>query len=78
MDFVAAILITCSVTPALAEPVYLLLDLMTNECKTTATNPEDIKYKELGVYTSLAEAEAAMLEKKECNPAVLEDKEKPR
>ena len=76
MYLVAATLITSFVTPAVVEQVYVSLDLMTNECKTTATKPEDIRYKELGVYTSLAEAETARLDMKECNPAALESQNK--
>jgi hypothetical protein len=64
---VAAILIGTFATPALADEVFVMLDMTTKKCVTMKTDPNDQKkYKMLGKYPTPGEAETAMLTMTEC------------
>jgi hypothetical protein len=64
---IAASLIAGFATPALADEVFVMLDMTTKKCVTMKTDPNDQKkYKMLGKYPTLGEAEAAMLTMTEC------------
>jgi hypothetical protein len=64
---IAAILIVGFATPALAEEIFVMLDMSTKKCVTMKTDPNDQKkYRMLGKYPTLGEAETAMLTMTEC------------
>jgi hypothetical protein len=64
---VAAVLIAAFATPALADEVFVMLDLTTKKCVTMASDPADTKkFKMLGKYPTLGEAETAMHTMTEC------------
>ena len=64
---VAAALIVSSATPALADEVFVMLDMTTKKCVTMKTQPSDMtKFKMLGKYPTLGEAETAMHTMTEC------------
>ncbi|MBC8013257.1 MAG: hypothetical protein H7X74_04130 [Methyloceanibacter sp.] len=65
---VAAILVGAFATPALAvDEGFVMLDMTTKKCVTMKTQPSDMKkYKMLGKYPTLGEAETAMLTMTEC------------
>lgn len=64
---VAAALIVSFATPALADEVFVMLDMTTKKCMTMKTDPNDQKkYKMLGKYPTPGEAETAMLTMTEC------------
>jgi len=64
---VAAVLIASFATPALAEEGFVMLDLTTQKCVTMKTQPSDMtKFKMLGKYPTLGEAETAMHTMTEC------------
>jgi hypothetical protein len=64
---VAAVLIGAFAGPALADEVYVMLDMTTKKCVTMKTQPSDMKkYKMLGKYPTLGEAETAMHTMTEC------------
>ena len=64
---IAATLIVAFATPALADEVFVMLEMSTKKCVTMATMPADMKkYKMLGKYPTLGEAEAAMHTMTEC------------
>ena len=59
---VALLLVGAFATPALADEVFVMLDMTTKKCVTMKTDPKDQKkYKMLGKYPTPGEAEAAML-----------------
>ncbi len=65
--FIAAALIVGFATPALADEIFVMLDMSTKKCVTMATNPNDTKkYKMLGKYPTQGEAETAMHTMTEC------------
>jgi hypothetical protein len=65
--FIAAALIVGFATPALADEIYVMLDMTTKKCVTMATNPNDEKkFKMLGKYPTQGEAETAMHTMTEC------------
>ena len=58
---IAATLIVAFTGPALADEVFVMLDMTTKKCVTMKTHPNDMKkYKMLGKYPTLGEAETAM------------------
>jgi flagellar biosynthesis protein FlhB len=64
---VAAVLIAAFAGPALADEIYVMLDMTTKKCVTMATKPSDMtKFKMLGKYPTPGEAETAMLTMTEC------------
>ena len=64
---VAAVLIGAFATPALAEDFYIMFDMTAKKCVTMKTDPKDQKkFKMLGKYPTLGEAETAMLTMTEC------------
>ena len=65
--FIAAALIVGFSAPALADQVYVMLDMSSKKCVTMATKLSDMsKYKMLGEYPTLGEAKTAMLTMTEC------------
>jgi hypothetical protein len=63
----AAVLIGALAGPALADEVFVMLDMTTKKCVTMKTDPKDQKkFKMLGKYPTLGEAEAAMHTMTEC------------
>ena len=65
--FIAAALIVAFATPALADEIFVMLDMSTKKCVTMAANPNDTKkYKMLGKYPTQGEAETAMHTMTEC------------
>ena len=64
---IATVLIAAFATPALAAEVFVMLDLTAKKCVTMASDPGDTKkYKMLGKYPTLGEAETAMHTMTEC------------
>ena len=64
---IAAVLIAAFATPALADEVFVMLDMSTKKCVTMASDPGDTKkYKMLGKYPTQGEAETAMHTMTEC------------
>ena len=64
---VAATLIVAFATPALADEIYVMLEMSSKKCVTMKTKPSDMhKYKMLGKYPTLGEAETAMHTMTEC------------
>lgn len=64
---IAAALIASFATPAFAEEIFVMLDMTTKKCVTMKTDPNDQKkYKMLGKYPTLGEAETAMHTMTEC------------
>ena len=64
---IAATLIVAFATPALAAEVFVMLDLTAKKCVTMASDPGDTKkFKMLGKYPTLGEAETAMHTMTEC------------
>ena len=64
---VAAALIGAFATPAFAAEVFVMLDMTTKKCVTMASDPGDTKkFKMLGKYPTLGEAETAMHTMTEC------------
>jgi hypothetical protein len=64
---VAAALIASVASPALAAEVFVMLDMTTKKCVTMKTEPADMKkFKMLGKYPTLGEAETAMHTMTEC------------
>jgi len=64
---VAAALIVSFATPALADEIFVMLDMTTKKCVTMKTQPGDMKkYKMLGKYPTPGEAETAMHTMTEC------------
>jgi hypothetical protein len=65
--FIAATLIVAFATPALADEFYVMFEMSTKKCTTMRTLPEDMKkFKMLGKYPTLGEAETAMHTMTEC------------
>jgi hypothetical protein len=63
----ASVLIVSFTAPALADEVFVMLDLDTKKCVTMKAMPENMKkYKMLGKYPTLGEAEATMHTMTEC------------
>jgi hypothetical protein len=63
----AAVLLAAFTGPALADEVFVMLDMTTKKCVTMKTDPKDQKkYKMLGKYPTPGEAETAMLTMTEC------------
>jgi hypothetical protein len=64
---IAAALIVSFAAPALAEEIYVMLDMDTKKCVTMKALPENMKkYRMLGKYPTLGEAEATMHTMTEC------------
>jgi hypothetical protein len=64
---IASVLIVSFAAPALADEVFVMLDLDTKKCVTMKAMPENMKkYKMLGKYPTLGEAEATMHTMTEC------------
>ena len=64
---IAATLIVAFATPALADEVFVMLEMSTKKCVTMKTMPADMKkFKMLGKYPTLGEAETAMHTMTEC------------
>jgi hypothetical protein len=64
---IAATLIVAFATPALADEIFVMLEMSTKKCVTMKTMPADMKkYKMLGKYPTLGEAETAMHTMTEC------------
>jgi hypothetical protein len=62
---VASIFITIFAGPALADKIFVMLDMTTKKCVTMKTDPKDQKkFKMLGKYPTLGET--AMLTMTEC------------
>ena len=54
-------------TPALADEIFVMLDMTTKKCVTMKAMPSDMThYKMLGKYPTLGEAETAMHTMTEC------------
>ena len=65
--FIAAALIVGFTTPALADEIFVMLDMSTKKCVTMKAMPSDMThYKMLGKYPTLGEAETAMHTMTEC------------
>ena len=64
---VAAVLMVSFSAPALADEVYVMLEMSSKKCVTMKAMPSDMtKYKMLGKYPTLGEAETAMHTMTEC------------
>ena len=64
---IAAALIVSFAAPVLADEIFVMLDMTTKKCATMKTDPQDQKkYRMLGKYPTLGEAETAMLTMTEC------------
>ena len=64
---IAAVLIVGFAAPALADEIFVMLEMDTKKCVTMKTDPKDQKkYRMLGKYPTLGEAETAMLTMTEC------------
>jgi opacity protein-like surface antigen len=64
---IAAALIASFASPAFAAEVFVMLDMTTKKCVTMKTDPGDMKkFKMLGKYPTLGEAETAMHTMTEC------------
>lgn len=64
---IASLLIVSFAAPALADEIYVMLDMTTKKCVTMKTKPSDMKnYKMMGSYPTLGEAETAMHTMTEC------------
>jgi len=64
---IAATLIVAFATPALADEFYVMFEMSTKKCSTMRTLPEDMKkFKMLGKYPTLGEAETAMHTMTDC------------
>ena len=64
---IASVLIVSFTAPALADEIFVMLDMDTKKCVTMKTDPNDQKkYRMLGKYPTLGEAETAMLTMTEC------------
>jgi hypothetical protein len=61
------VLLAAFTGPAFADEVFVMLDMTTKKCVTMKTDPKDQKkYRMLGKYPTLGEAETAMLTMTEC------------
>ncbi len=64
---IASTLIFAFTGPALAEEIYVMLDMDTKKCVTMKALPANMKkYRMLGKYPTLGEAEATMHTMTEC------------
>jgi len=64
---IAVTLIAGFSTPALADEIFVMLDMTTKKCVTMKAQPSDMtKFKMLGKYPTLGEAETAMHTMTEC------------
>jgi hypothetical protein len=64
---IASVLLISFTAPALADQIFVMLDMDTKKCVTMKTDPKDQKkYRMLGKYPTLGEAETAMLTMTEC------------
>ena len=64
---IAASLIIGFAAPALADEVYVMLDMATKKCVTMKAKPHDMShYKLLGTYPTLGGANTAMHTMTEC------------
>jgi hypothetical protein len=64
---IATTLTVSFAAPALADEIFVMLDMDTKKCITMKTDPKDQKkYRMLGKYPTLGEAETAMLTMTEC------------
>ncbi|MBM3543202.1 MAG: hypothetical protein FJX44_01655 [Alphaproteobacteria bacterium] len=64
---IAAALIGVFAGPALAAEYYIMYDMTAKKCVTMKTHPADMKkFKMLGKYPTLGEAETAMHTMTEC------------
>jgi hypothetical protein len=64
---IASVLLISFTAPALADEIFVMLDMDTKKCVTMKTDPKDQKkYRMLGKYPTLGEAETAMLTMTEC------------
>jgi hypothetical protein len=64
---IASVLIVSFTAPALADEIYVMLDMDTKKCVTMKALPENMKkYRMLGKYPTLGEAEATMHTMTEC------------
>ena len=62
--FVAAILVSAFVSPALAEQFYVVFDPASKKCEAMHNIPTGMK--SMGTYGSMKEAKKAMATMKEC------------
>jgi hypothetical protein len=66
-NFIAVALIVGFATPALADEIYVMLDMSTKKCVTMKAMPSDMtKHQMLGKYPTQGEAETAMHTMTEC------------
>ncbi len=64
---IAAALIVGTALPAFAGEIFVMYDMAMKKCMTMKTDPGDMKkYKMLGKYPTLGEAETAMHTMTEC------------
>jgi hypothetical protein len=64
---IASSLLFAFTAPALADEIYVMLDMDTKKCVTMKALPENMKkYRMLGKYPTLGEAEATMHTMTEC------------
>jgi hypothetical protein len=64
---IASVLVFVFTAPALAEEIFVMLDMDTKKCVTMKALPENMKkYRMLGKYPTLGEAEATMHTMTEC------------
>jgi hypothetical protein len=64
---IASVLVFAFTAPALADEIYVMLDMDTKKCVTMKALPENMKkYRMLGKYPTLGEAEATMHTMTEC------------
>jgi hypothetical protein len=64
---IAAVLVAAFATPALADEIFVMLEMSSKKCVTMKTQPADMKkYKMLGKYPTQGEAETAMHTMTEC------------
>ena len=64
---IAATLLVSFAPPAFADEIFVMLEMDTKKCVTMKAMPSDMKkYKMLGKYPTLGEAETAMLTMTEC------------
>jgi hypothetical protein len=64
---IASVLVFSFTAPALADEIYVMLDMDTKKCVTMKALPENMKkYRMLGKYPTLGEAEATMHTMTEC------------
>ena len=64
---IASALIVSFTAPALADEIFVMLDMDTKKCVTMKASPDNMKkYKMLGKYPTQGEAETAMHTMTEC------------